>query len=565
MSRHQDDAQPTIPEDSEVACTPAHIPIRQSPSEGSLTTNTNDNDHHSKESEKSPVLEDAQSSGISLPRVAQVDDVDESLATTDKAPWKTQLQTLWHWKPKAARYDPDNPPKFTIWMNMLFGFASCFTVSNLYYNQAVLNKIAETFHVTFEKASSVATLMQAGYCSGLLFICPLGDIFPRRPFILGLIAFTATLWIPLCLTTSFPSFSAISFLCGATTVTPQLMLPLVGDLAPPSRRASSLAVIVSGLSLGVLLARTLAGVLANFTSWRNIYWFGLGVQWLVFGLLYIWMPDYPSKNPDTKFNYFKMPVQIAQLLATEPLLLQAALVAFLHSGIFTSYWTTLSFLLSSPPYEYSQVVIGLFGLIGVVVIVCAPIYSRLIIDRLVPLVSAIMGLVVETLGVVVGTSVGSFNVAGPVVQAIMVDLGGQFTQIAMRSSIYGIQPLKRNRVNTAYMVVSFAGQLTGTAVGNRLYAQGGWVYSGACGIAFGGFALIICLVRGPREQGWIGWSGGWKFRRDDLPSKESETTTEEALEEAGVVGGDEENGQRGEDLENASTVRNGNDDRKKQQ
>ncbi|ESA42997.1 MFS general substrate transporter [Neurospora crassa] len=554
MSRYQNGQQ--------LEATSTHIPIHHHSSrEGSLTTNTNDNDPRLKkqEGEKPPVLDthgDAQSSGISLPQFAQVDGVDESTSTLDRFPWKSRLSTLWHWKPEAARYDPDNPPKFTIWMNILFGFASCFTVSNLYYNQAVLNKMAETFNVTFEKASSVATLMQAGYCSGLLFICPLGDIFPRRPFILGLIAFTATLWIPLCLTTSFPSFAAISFLCGATTVTPQLMLPLVGDLAPPARRASSLAVIVSGLSLGVLLARTLAGVLASFTSWRNIYWFGLGVQWLVFALLYVWMPDYPSKNPDTKFNYFKMPWQIAQLLATEPLLLQAALVAFLHSGIFTSYWTTLSFLLSSPPYEYSSMVIGLFGLIGVVVIVCAPIYSRLIIDRLVPLVSAIMGLVVETVGVVVGTSVGSFNVAGPVVQAIMIDLGGQFTQIAMRSSIYGIQPLARNRVNTAYMVVSFAGQLTGTAVGNRLYAQGGWVYSGACGIAFGGFALIICLVRGPREKGWVGWSGGWTCRREDLALKKSEMATEQALEEAGAVGEGGEDVRR--DVQSASASNGGN-------
>ena len=71
--------------------------------------------------------------------------------------------------------------------------AACFTVSNLYYNQAILNKIALTFDVSFEKASSVATLMQAGYATGMLLICPLGDLFPRRPFILALVFFTATL------------------------------------------------------------------------------------------------------------------------------------------------------------------------------------------------------------------------------------------------------------------------------------------------------------------------------------------------------------------------------------
>ena len=286
-------------------------------------------------------------------------------------------------------------------------------------------------------------------------------------------------WIGLCLTNSFTTFAAISYLCGATTVTPQLLLPLVGDLAPAHRRASSLAIVVSGLSLGILVARILAGVMANYMDWRNIYWFGLGVQGVVLILLYIWMPDYPSKNPDG-LNFFRMMYTIVHLLFTEPLLFQASLVAFLHSAVFTSYWTTLSFLLSSPPYSYSSMAIGLFGLIGVVVIFSAPVYGRLVIDKVVPLFSAVLGLAIELVGVTVGTAIGSFNVGGPIIQAITIDMGSQFTQIANRAAIYGIQPLARNRVNTAYMVSSFSGQLTGTAVGNRLYAQGGWVYSGAC-------------------------------------------------------------------------------------
>ncbi|KAM7207202.1 Major facilitator superfamily domain containing protein [Naviculisporaceae sp. PSN 640] len=427
------------------------------------------------------------------------------------------LQRAWNWIPPQARYDPENPPKFTVWLNILFGFAACFTVSNLYYNQAILNKIAETFEVSFEKASSIATLMQAGYACGMLFICPLGDLFLRRPFILTLIGFTGAMWLILCLTSSFTTFSAISFICGFTTVTPQLMLPLVGDLAPPQRRASSLAIVVSGLSLGVLFARILGGILASYTSsWRNIYWFGFGVQALVLILLYIFLPNYPSKNPGG-MNYFKMLWSIGVLLVTEPLLVQASFVTFFLSAVFQSYWTTLSFLLSSPPYEYTSVVIGLFGLIGVIVILLAPVYSRLVIDKVVPLFSALIGLFFELAGVIVGTFIGSFNVAGPIVQAICIDVGSQFTQIANRSAIYGIQPLARNRVNTAYMVIAFSGQLTGTAVGNRLYAQGGWVYSGSCSIAFIGAAILLCVLRGPREEGWIGWTGGWAIRRDDLP------------------------------------------------
>ncbi|KAH6631480.1 major facilitator superfamily domain-containing protein [Chaetomium tenue] len=462
---------------------------------------------------------------------------------------RSALRRAWEWKPKPARYDPENPPKFTIWLNMLFSFAACFTVANLYYNQAILNHIAETFNVTFEKASSVATLMQAGYASGLILICPLGDIFPRRPFILTLVAITATLWLLLCLTPPLPIFQTLSFLTGLTTVTPQLLLPLVGDLAPPHRRASSLAIIVSGLSLGVLVARLLSGVLAAYITvgWRGVYWFGLGVQWVVWAGLWWWLPDYPSKNPGEGGaggwswwwwllrGYPGMLLGIGRLLVTEPLLFQVAVVAFLLSAVFTSFWTTLSFLLASPPFEYGSMVIGLFGLIGIVVILAAPVYSRLVIDKVVPLASAILGLSVELVGVVVGTFTGTFYVAGPVIQAVTIDLGGQFTQIRNRAAVYDIQPLARNRVNTAYMVAAFSGQLTGTAVGNRLYALGGWVYSGSCSIGFITLAFLVCLVRGPRETGWIGWSGGWAIRRDDLPAEAGESDPETSVGSVVVV------------------------------
>jgi hypothetical protein len=151
-------------------------------------------------------------------------------------------------------------------------------------------------------------------------------------------------------------------------------------------------------------------------------------------------------------------------------------------------------LLSSEPYGYGSVVVGLFGLIGIVVILAAPVYSRLVIDKMVPLVSAVMGLSVELVGVVVGTFTGSTCVAGPVVQAITIDLGSQFTQIANRAAIYGIQPQAQNRVNTAYMVAAFSGQLTGTAIGNRLYAQGGWMYSGSCSSRLIPYYWRFCIL-----------------------------------------------------------------------
>ena len=96
--------------------------------------------------------------------------------------------------PKKCRYDPEKPFKFSLPLNVLFGFAGAFTVANLYYSHPILNKLADDFHVSQERVSLIPTLAQAGYGSGLLFLCPLGDLLPRRPFVLILVWFTATSW-----------------------------------------------------------------------------------------------------------------------------------------------------------------------------------------------------------------------------------------------------------------------------------------------------------------------------------------------------------------------------------
>lgn len=162
-----------------------------------------------------------------------------------------------------------------------------------------------------------------------------------------------------------------------------------------------------------------------------------------------------------------------------------------------------------------------------------PLYGRIIIDRLMPLWSVILGESLAMVGICLGTYTGLFTVAGPILQAFLLDLGLQTSQIANRASIYAIAPKARNRVNTAFMVFTFCGQLTGTAVGNSLYARGGWVLSGSYSVASIGGALLICLLRGPWEERWIGWRGGWAvFQKKKVPASSTETS-EKADPESG--------------------------------
>jgi predicted MFS family arabinose efflux permease len=491
-----------------------------------------------------------------------------STLTTDELPSDKARLSKWQkfysvvaYTPPRCRYDPSIPPSFSMGLNVLFAFAGCFTVANLYYNHPILDILAKDFGVTYEQASYIPTVAQAGYAAGLLFLCPLGDLFKRRPFVLWLVWFTATVWyaspskhllipkfklsiyrIGLCITKNFTVFCILSFITSVSTVTPQLMLPLVGDLAPPARRATSLSIVVSGLLLGMLIARVLSGTITNFISWRAIYWLSLGLQYFILALLWLFMPDYPSTNP-SGLSYPRILSSILTMVLKHPVLVQACLVGFFTSATFTSFWTTLTFLLSSPPFSYSPLIIGLFALIGIGAMTLGPPYARTIIDNHVPLFSVILGETYCLIGVIIGTFTGTFTVAGPVIQAFAIDLGLQTSQIANRTAIYAIEPKARNRVNTAYMVAVFCGQLMGTAAGNHLYARGGWKRSDGASIGFLCGALCVCFARGPWEKGWVGWRGGWGIKRRDWgQAEDSDLDGRESDVEKGGGGGNGEGG-----------------------
>lgn len=426
--------------------------------------------------------------------------------------WHQTYQTIF-WVPPNCRWNPSKPPEFSIFLNILFGFAGAFTVANLYYSHPILNILAEDFQVDYVQVSVIPTLAQAGYAAGLLFLCPLGDMLPRRPFVLSLVFFTSTLCIGMAATSSIAVFSAIQFITAVTTVTPQLMMPLVGDLAPPNRRAFALSIVSTGLMLGILLARLLSGIVTQYTSWRTIYWMSVGLQYLIFASLWMFMPDYPSTNQN--LNYFKVLWSILGMLTKHPILVQACLVSFFTSATFTNFWTTLTFLLAGDPYNYTPVVIGLFALIGICAMLVGPVYAKYVTDRFVPLFTVALGMLWCMIGITVGTYTGTFTVAGPILQALFNDFGMQSSQVANRSSIFTVEPKGRNRINTAYMVFTFAGQLTGTSVGANLYSKHGWIASGSFSVASIAVALLVTLSRGPWEEGWIGWHGGWSIWKKD--------------------------------------------------
>lgn len=210
--------------------------------------------------------------------------------------------------------------------------------------------------MSYDRVSNIPTLMQAGYvhhriyvelhssvhrryAAGLLLIAPLGDLIRRRPLVLTLTLVGCVLTFGLAFTESFVAFEVICFFVGVATCVPQILIPLAADLAPPQRRATAISIVVSGLLLGILIARVISGLVAQFVSWRVVYYLAIGLQGMIFALLYFLLPDFPAVHNEG-VTYWGILLSMAKFAVTEPLLIQASLVCFASMACFTNFWVS---------------------------------------------------------------------------------------------------------------------------------------------------------------------------------------------------------------------------------
>ncbi|KAL5482344.1 hypothetical protein ACEPAI_8938 [Sanghuangporus weigelae] len=438
--------------------------------------------------------------------------------------------------PERLQYDSERAFKFTTVLNITFGIASTFTVANLYYCQPLLIQLAASFGVTHDEISRVPTLIQAGYAIGLLLLSPLGDLVRRRPLLLLLVLISGSLSIGLATTSSLVVFETLSFLVGTFTVTPQVLIPLAADLAPPHQRASAISIVLSGLLFGILLARVLAGVLAEFTTWRVVYYMSIGVQFGVLAALYLVLPDWPAKNAGTGVTYPGILLSMAKYAVTEPVLIQAGVMQFAASACFSNFWVTLTFLLGGSPYNYSTLDIGLFGLVGMLGVCTGPLVGRLI-DRLVPWYAALVATLIQIVFQAVQTGAGGVNISAVVIACFGLDVGRQMQQVSLTTAVYSISDAARSRMNAVLIIWIFIGQVIGTAVGTKLFLAFSWRAAAAFALGLYAFQVCVLLLRGPHcaRYTWVGYEGGMEWRKERR-RKEGESG------QAGIENGREKEG-----------------------
>lgn len=244
---------------------------------------------------------------------------------------------------------------------VLMSIATGLAVASNYYAQPLLDTIARNFSLSASSAGFIVTAAQLGYAAGLLFLVPLGDMFERRRLIVSMTLLAAGGMLITASSQSLAMMILGTALTGLFSVVAQILVPLAATLASPDKRGKVVGTIMSGLLLGILLARTVAGLLANLGGWRTVFWVASVLMALM--ALALWR-GLPQMKSETHLNYPQLLGSVFSMFISDKILRTRALLGCLTFANFSILWTSMAFLLAAPPFNYSDGVIGLFGLAG---------------------------------------------------------------------------------------------------------------------------------------------------------------------------------------------------------
>jgi predicted MFS family arabinose efflux permease len=384
----------------------------------------------------------------------------------------------------VATHKPDLT-NATLWVMTL---TTGLVVANIYYNQPLLNDMANTFHVSNGKAGQVSMLTQIGYAVGMLFIVPLADMVKRKRLMLIDFAFVIAALLLTALAPNIHILILSGFLLGATSIIPQLLIPMGAHLAKPHERGKKIGFMMSGLLIGILLSRTLSGFIGAHFGWRTMFYIAAAIMIVMWVLIYFLLPEV---EPDYKGTYKTLMRSLVHLFKSEPKLQLASLRGALCFACFSAFWTTLVFLLKQQFNQGSDVA-GAFGLVGAFGAIAAGLMGRLS-DKMDAYKLSTITLFLLLLSFIIFLFSAN-SIAGLILGVIIMDLGVQATHISNQAIIFSLNPAARNRINTIYMVSYFIGGALGTFLATRVWGTYNWAGVCVIGITLSVITIIIHLL-----------------------------------------------------------------------
>lgn len=375
-------------------------------------------------------------------------------------------------------------------MALLFATACGISVANIYFAQPLLDQLSNDFGIDDSFIGLVITITQIFYGIGLLLLVPLGDLLNQRRLIVGqMILSTIALII---VGTAFSS--AILFvgmaLVGLLAVVTQTLVAFAANIASPTERGRIVGIVTSGIVIGILLARTFAGILTDLAGWRSVFIVSATIMLLLASLFFKVLPN--VEREVKSITYSELIRSTFTLLRQERTLRVRSVLAMLIFADFSILWTSLVLPLSTPPIVLSHSAIGAFGLVGVAGALAAASAGKLA-DR---------GYGQRTTGIALTLLLISWlfisylqqSLFALVVGIVLLDLAVQAIHVTNQTMILPLRREAQSRLTAGYMIFYSIGSAAGSIASTQIYAHFGWEGVSSLGASVSAFALLFWVI-----------------------------------------------------------------------
>ncbi|WP_219836768.1 MFS transporter [Paenibacillus sp. R14(2021)] len=351
--------------------------------------------------------------------------------------------------------------------------AACgLVVANLYYSQTLVGLISADLSIAPGAAGLIVTITQIGYVAGLLFIVPLSDMLENRRLIVAMVAFIVLALCGAAFASGSLMFMTASLMIGLGSVVAQILVPFASYLSTEEQRGRVVGNVMSGLLLGIMLARPAASLVAGVWGWNAIFAISAALMALL-GILLAFM--LPVRRPASSLHYGQLVASLCKLFIKTPILRRRAFYQACLFAAFSLFWTTVPIRLTQV-YGLSQKEIALFALVGVAGAVAAPIAGRLADKgRTRSITLGAISLAVASFIILALVHANPHvSVALLLLAAIMLDMAVSGNLVASQRAIYSLGQETRGRLNGLFMAIFFIGGAVGSFIGGLAYAHAGW-------------------------------------------------------------------------------------------
>ncbi|MCT8986151.1 MFS transporter [Shewanella phaeophyticola] len=318
---------------------------------------------------------------------------------------------------------------------LLMSSAVSATAANLYYNQPILPNIGAELGLTGGQLGVVPAAGQIGYAAALLFLSPLGDTLPRKRLIAILSVLLVLSSLVAFSSSGFIALVIACFIIGLSANITQQLIPFAASLSTPENKGRVIGTLMTGLTVGILLSRTLSGFVGEQFGWRAVFLMSACIATLFGVLLTVFLP---TNTPTIKIPYFKLVASMATLFKQHATLRTSAFTGALWFASFNALWATLALHVSESPFHYNAQQAGLFGVIALAGVIGAKVSGSLV-SRFGSRNMISMALVIIAIGFVI-SGLFADTLLGLIAGIILIDLGVFSAQVSNQVRVFSIDP-----------------------------------------------------------------------------------------------------------------------------